>query len=276
LETLIRQAIRDAVNRNSRKPFFWGGLSGYQQLEAVALALHQVQDDHPESAYLRSLLSPVEWVLKKNRLLAEDLKIAHQGLRQIAYCLGYPPKHGSKPAHPAPDEPKLTSLQVAQAMETFISQFQPIGKLQQAQKSLLSALKKRWKLSAQEWLYCYDIPGLPQDNLHLESLFGRLRRHQRRVSGRKSTQELHDFGLAQVLFRAESQSELLQQIQQISIDDYWFLRQRLAQAELPRQFFRRLHHDPLKSISALVSRHTSRRISLIVQDPPASTISDLI
>lgn len=273
---MIRQSVRDAVNRNSRKPFVWGGLSGYQQLEAVAQALHPVQDEHPESAYLRSLLPPVEWVLKKNRLLAEDLKIAHQGLRQIAHCLGYPPKRGSKPVQPAPDEPKLTSRQVAQAMETFIGQFHPIGKLQQAQQSFISALRKRWKLSAQEWLYCYDIPGLPQDNLHLESLFGRLRRHQRRISGRKSTQELHDFGLAQVLFRAESESELLQQIQQISIDDYRIHRQRLAQAELPRQFFRRLHHDPLKTISSLVSRHTSRRNSVSTQDPLAPSIPDII
>jgi hypothetical protein len=27
IETQIRQAVRDAVNRNSRKPFYWGGLA---------------------------------------------------------------------------------------------------------------------------------------------------------------------------------------------------------------------------------------------------------
>ena len=46
----------------------------------------------------------------------------------------------------------------------------------------------------------------------LESLFGRLRRHQRRVSGRKSTPELRDFGQYQVLFLAQSEDELLEQI----------------------------------------------------------------
>jgi hypothetical protein len=251
IETLLRQAIRDAVNRNSRKPFFWGGLSGYQQLEAVAQALHQVQDDYPESSYLRSLIPSVERVLAKNRLVAADLKLAHQGLCQIAQCLAYPHK----------DPQKLTSSQVAQAMEALIAQFQPNGKLQQAQLSLLSALKKRWKLYAQELLYCYDIPGLPQDNLQLESFFGRLRRHQRRISGRKSTHELHDFGQAQALFYAESEVELLHQIQNVSADQYFTHRQRLAKAEFPRQFFHRLHHDPLKTLSSLVSLHSSHLIS---------------
>ena len=46
----------------------------------------------------------------------------------------------------------------------------------------------------------------------LESLFGRLRRHQRRVSGRKSTRELRDFGQYQVLLLAESEEELLEHV----------------------------------------------------------------
>jgi hypothetical protein len=35
-------------------------------------------------------------------------------------------------------------------------------------------------------------------------------------------------------------------------------RQRLAQAEIPRQFFRRLHHDPFNTIQTLVSFHIAR------------------
>ena len=50
-------------------------------------------------------------------------------------------------------------------LEALIGQFHPTAKLQQAQRSLFSALKKRWKLYAQDLLPCYDIPGLPQDNL---------------------------------------------------------------------------------------------------------------
>ncbi|MFC1996381.1 hypothetical protein ACFLXI_02080 [Chloroflexota bacterium] len=45
-------AIRDAVNRSTRKPYYWGGLAGYQQLEAIEQALTQLTTMDPGSAYL--------------------------------------------------------------------------------------------------------------------------------------------------------------------------------------------------------------------------------
>ena len=40
IENQFRVAIRDAVNRPSRKPFYWGGLQGYRQLAAIGQVLH--------------------------------------------------------------------------------------------------------------------------------------------------------------------------------------------------------------------------------------------
>jgi hypothetical protein len=237
-------------------------LVGYQQLQAIAQVLCLLHDGDQESRYLRHLAQRVEWVLDRNRTLAEDLQAAHQGLLQIANCLRYPPKSNGS-------DPPLTSQQVAEEMEAHLHGFHPIGKYQRAQISLFSALKKRWKLYAQEVLYCYNIPGLPPDNLQIESLFGRLRRHQRRISGRKSTRELRDFGQAQVLFFAESEAALLEQIQHIPQPAYQAYRQRLAHAEAPRQFLRRLHHDPLGTVKILVSQHSSRCMWLAQNIPPA-------
>lgn len=62
---------------------------------------------------------------------------------------------------------KVTSAQVAQEMTRLIQETQVSGKDQRAQIRLLGALKRRWKLFGQELRYCYDIPGLPQDNLQL-------------------------------------------------------------------------------------------------------------
>lgn len=264
IESQIRLAIRDAVNRNSRKPFYWGGLSGYEQLEAIVQGLHQIQGTEQESDYLRLLSTNVERVLQKNRTIAEDLKVAQQQLRQVAQCLRMPSKQDLLNQNKV----KVSSTQVSQEMEALIHGFCPTGKLQRAQKGLYHAFKKRWERYAQELLYCYDIPGLPQDNLQLESLFGRLRRHQRRISGRKTTQELNVFGQAQVLFMAKSIEELLLQIQLVPSDVYFEFRNRLAEAELPRQFFRRLHHDPLAAIQALVRRHSLLSQSLIKYEPP--------
>jgi hypothetical protein len=229
-------------------------------LEAISQALHQVTDTDEESHYLQKLLGRVDRVLAKNRTLAEDLLAAHQWLRQIADCLRYPPKSGKAEGRSASHEPEtdLSSQRVAEEMEALIRHFHPTSGCQRAQISLYNALQKRWGLYADELLFCYDVPGLPQDNVQIEALFGRLRRHQRRISGRKSTRELRDFGQAQVLFVAESETDLLRQIQRVPGVAYRQYRHRLAQAEAPRQFFRRLHHDPSGTAQTLISQHTAR------------------
>ena len=84
-----------------------------------------------------------------------------------------------------------------------------------------------WNLFGPDLLHTYDIPGLPPDNLQIESLFGRLRRHQRRVSGRKSTRPLREFGHYQVLFSADSQADLLQHLRTVPLDVYRKHRQQL-------------------------------------------------
>lgn len=248
LETQLRAAIREAVNRGSRKPFFWGGLKGYEQLESIAQALEDLPTPLlTNDEYLDLLRSRVERVLTKNRTVAEDLKQAYQLLLVVARCLHYPPIKSDRER-----EDKPTRQAVAEAITHLIQETQPTGPVQQAQLRLLGELKRRWELFGEELLYCYEIPDLPQDNLKLESLFGRLRRHQRRISGRPSTRELQAFGQAQVLFTASSFQALLDQIQQVPRERYAIQRQRLAEAEQPRQFFHRLHQDPDKALTAWV------------------------
>jgi len=170
------------VNRNSRKPFYWGGLVGYQQLEAIQQALSALPESLDESGYFRRLQFQVKRALEKNRCEAHNLAEAHQWLRQIADCLHYPPDNLTGAS-------ALSSAQIAKNMEMLIQSLHPNPRTQRPQSLLLSALRKRWRLHQHELLPCYDIPGLPQDNLQMESLFERLRRRQRRISGRKSTKE---------------------------------------------------------------------------------------
>jgi hypothetical protein len=106
------------------------------------------------------------------------------------------------------------------------------------------------------------------------SLFGQLRCHQRRISGRKSTRELRDFGQYQVLFLAESEDDLLQQIRQVPLTTYQAGRIRLAQAEAPRQFLHRLHRDPLGTVQRLVNQHAARRAALASGIGPLPSESD--
>lgn len=255
IEAQIRVAIRDAVNRPSRKPFYWGGLKGYEQLQAIAQGLHQVPSDEPETDYLRQLAMQVDRAVEKNRSLAQDVQEAHTWLRRIAQCLRYPP------AADAPESP-VSGEQVKQEMEALLKEFQPDFKRCPAQAALHGAWHRVWKNYGPDLLHCYDIPGLPADNLQLEALFGRLRSHQRRISGRKSTYELRDFGQCQVLFLAESEADLLEQLRQVPLDEYQDRRRRLAEAEAPRQLLRRLHRDPFRTMHDLISQHAARRAEL--------------
>jgi len=263
IETQFRMAIRDAVNRRSRKPFYWGGLKGYQQLEAISQALHQLKETGGD--FWQRLIRQVDRVVARNRLLATELEKTHGWFLQIAVCLRYPPS--------SYEVGKVTGQQVAEEMKTLLDAFALEAKNRRVPMALYGGLCGRWRLFGQDLLPCYDIPGLPPDNLQLESLFGRLRCHQRRISGRKSTKELRDFGQYQVLFMAESEEQLLEQLRRVRLCDYQEHRNRLAQAEAPRIFLHRLHRDAGKTMASLAARYTERQAEL-AQDialEPAST-----
>lgn len=260
IEFQIRAAVRDAVNLTSRKPFRWGGLSGYQQLSAIGEVLRSLPCREIDTDYLSLLSVWIDQALSSSRSLATDLETAHKWLHRIAECLRY----GNGSDHKSDDtgtqtekqKAPLTSSQVQREMEDLLQQFVTEQEQHPAQFALKNKLQRLWHKYAANLLHCYDIPGLPPDNLKMETMFSHLRRHQRRISGRKSTAELRDFGQYQVLFLAESEHHLLQQIQQVPITEYNTQRRKLALAEAPRQRKHRLHHDPISAIQALVNEHT--------------------
>jgi hypothetical protein len=155
-------------------------------------------------------------------------------------------------------------------MEALLEQFQPDLKRQPAQRALHGAWRRLWRTWGADLLPCYDIHGLPPDNLKMETLFGHLRGHQRRISGHKSTRPLRDFGQFQVLFDAQSEEELRRQLQRTSQEDYQENRRRLAQAEEPRQQLHRLHRDPAATMRGLVQQHATRRAELAQTAAPPS------
>lgn len=262
IEGQVRIALRDAVNLPSRKPFHWGGLTGYQQLEAIGQALQRVMAVEGENAFWQRLNRQVNRALEKNRSLAEDLQKAHQKLKRVAACLRYPPSQHAQEGKKQP-----TAEQVAQDIDHLIQEFQAETGKGAAQIALYCALKRRWEAYGTDLLHCYEVPGLPPDNLQLESRFGCLRRHQRRISGRKSTRELRDFGQYQALFIAESEEALLKQLQQVPYPDYQAHRRRLAAAEAPHQFLRRLHRNPAKTLQGLIDRHIALHTQLAQSVP---------
>ena len=115
LEAQVRVAIRDAVNRESRKPFHWGGLAGYDQLGHIAEALNDVPIEEVGTAYLGQLAKWVNRLVDRYRVNAQDLREAHTWLRRIAKCLRYPPSSYL--------ESHTSSEQVKQEMEALMAEF---------------------------------------------------------------------------------------------------------------------------------------------------------
>ncbi len=228
-------------------------------MEAIAQGLHQLIAADPENHYFRRLSKQVDRAIAKGRIQANDLKESHAWLEKIAACLRYPPS-----SYP---EEQLTGRQVAQEMESLQLQFQPEKKYRRPQEALRGKLHRLWNRYGEHLLPCYDIPGLPPDNLQIESLFNRLRRHQRRISGRKSTRELREFGHCQVLFMADSQSELLDQIRQAPLSEYKKQRKQLEAGEGTRKFFHRLHRDCAGAMQALVDNYAARRQEIASDNP---------
>ena len=262
METQLRVAIRDCVNLASRKPFYWGGLKGYQQLQGIAGGLHQVAGTTMENEFLQRLILQVDRTLTQNHLLAAELEETHGWLLKVATCLRYPPTSYSEA-----EWQKLTSQQVTYDMEDLLKQLRQESKNKASLSKFYQALSKRWKDYGPELLHCYDISGLPPDNLQLEGFFNHLRCHQRRVSGRRSTKELRDFGQFQALFLADSQTDLLEQIRRVPVKKYQECRQRLINSEAPRRFIHQLHRDPKKTIQHLLDRYVEhqRELELIPQ-----------
>lgn len=212
----------------------------------------------PNNAYFQLLAQRVERSLEKNRMLADQLLETHNWVIRVAACLRYPPRNYL--------DQTVSGQQVAQEMNQLLTEFQPDSRRQRPQSALRSRLQYLWRSYGEQLLPCYDIPGLPPDNLQLESFFNRVRRRQRRISGRKSTRELNRLGHYQVLFIAESEAELLEHLRQVSLDAYQAHRQKLLLAEQPRQFLYRLHRDTegtmLKLIASYTNSQTARSKSL--------------
>jgi hypothetical protein len=95
---------------------------------------------------------------------------------------------------------------------------------------------------------CYDIAGVPPTNNALESRFGRLRRDQRRISGRQfNTATLLDEGPYLVWECGDSEAQVLARLRRVATNrvDYQRRYQNLcAEQERRRLTYRLQHHRP--------------------------------
>jgi hypothetical protein len=244
-----RRAIRDALNRSSRKPFQCGGLRGYEQLVSIDLHLQQRRMQHGADTYLDQLHERVQNALRSAASQADQVRQTHAFLVQVERYLAQ--AHGSapKPDRSETDASTSDSETVRQKLDEMFSDLvQPPNTC-----SLARRLARRWRAMRKSWLphilHCYDLPGLPRSNLDLESTFGTLRRSQRRISGRKETSPIRIFGPGAIALLAVDDEQVLPLLQSVSPDTYWSERRRQEECEEPHRWLTRLHRDPTRALS---------------------------
>jgi hypothetical protein len=244
-----RRAIRDALNRFSRAPFQCGGLQGYDQLVGIDEHLNNRRLQNGPDPYLDQLAHYVQKALRATASLAKEVRQAHAILTQVERYLAGVPQPNLEANSWKANLSIPGSKAVQQELQTMFSDL--------VQRSdpcpLVQRLARKWHSMSKTWLpdilHCYDIPGLPRSNLNLESVFGTLRRAQRRISGRKETTPLRTFGPGEIALLSLNDEEILPLLQSVSPDEYWSQRRRQEEREEPRRWLIRLHRDPARALA---------------------------
>jgi hypothetical protein len=244
-----RRAIRDALNRSSRKPLQCGGLQGYDQLLGISQHLSQRRLRSGPDPYLDQLHHDVQSALRATVSQAEGVRQARAFLTQVEHYLAGVPRPSLEP------NSQQTSLSISDSQTVQRELEKMVSDLVQRPNicPLARRLVRKWRSMSKTWLpdilHCYDIPGLPRSNLDLESAFGTLRRDQRRTSGRKETTPLRVFGPGEIVLLSLNDEEILPLLQSVPADEYWSQRRLQEEREEPRRWLTRLHRDPAQALA---------------------------
>lgn len=244
-----RHAIRNALNRSSRKPFQCGGLQGYDQLVGISQHLSQRGLQSGSDPYLNQLYHDVQNALRATASQAEGIRQARTFLTQVEHYLAGVPRPGLGPDSQETGFSISDSQTVQRELEKMVSDL-----VQRPNTCPLTRrLVRKWRSMSKTWLpdilHCYDIPGLPRSNLDLESAFGALRRGQRRTSGRQDTTPLRVFGPGEIVLLSLDDAEILPLLQSVPADEYWAQRRLQEEREEPRRWLTRLHRNPAQALA---------------------------
>lgn len=265
-----RSAIRDALTRYSRKPFKCGGLRGYDQLKSIQRHLTAQKG---VDVYLDELQRRVQAALEATESQAKDVHQARILLTEVEHYLAQVPRPELEPDPGDPNPATPGSEAVRKELEEKFNAWK-----QETLGSTAQRLLNKWNTMSPTWLpgilHCYDISGLPRHNLKLEGIFGSLRRHQRRVSGRKETTPLRIFGPGEIMVQVLEEEEFLPWLQAVPAEEYWTQRRKQEEREEPQRWLRRLRRDAEQAMSQIDEQFYEVVKELIRASPDTLVIRD--
>ena len=195
---------------------------------------------------LAQLLSMIQPVRDEFREPMTMLCQGQQWMIDIAHILEAPlPELDNTPRSSA----RLNqSARVQQRLNRYLSHLQKQPGLSEwlmEFRQHLIGITDRW---GDDLFVCYDIPGVPSTDNALESRFGRLRRDQRRISGRQfNTATLLDEGAYLAWECDDNEAQVLARLRRVATNrvDYQQRYQKLCTEQEQRRLCYRLkHHLP--------------------------------
>ncbi len=176
------------------------------------------------------------------RVPMAELRQAQQWMIDIARILDAPlpeldsPRPSARPEQGAHIQQQLSrylaNLQKQRGLSDWLIEF----------RQHLIGITDRW---GDDLFVCYDIAGVPPTNNALESRFGRLRREQRRISGRQfNTATLLDEGPYLIWECGDSEAQVLARLRRVAANraDYQRRYQGLCTEQERRRLTYRLQH----------------------------------
>ncbi len=249
IEHLFRKSFQNALSHTSRYPSIFGGLAGYQQLEGIVRAMRE-QLPQEEENYLHRLFRQAEQGLKSAAEQAKQVRCANE-LRSQLTSIFFKPFDASRNDDLLPQE--LDGQEVKQeALDLLSLADNNAGNLTKTFIRTSRSLISKWEESL---FNCYDVSLLPPTNAVLESRFNCLRSAQRRISGRKKTNELRRSAHLQLLLYAETKEQLLEQFVLVPEEAYSNARVCLDFAEERQRQLARLSRKPYETASILIAKY---------------------
>jgi hypothetical protein len=200
---------------------------------------------------LEQLLALVQPVRDEFRPLLKSLHQAQAWMIEIARILEAPlPKFNAQGQSPRPGQ----AARVHRKLSRYLATLRKLPDLPEwlaTFRQHLVDMTTRWE---DDLFACYDIVGLPATNNVLESRFGRLRREQRRISGRQfNTATLLDEGPYLLWECGASEAEVLTRLRRVAANraDYQLRYQSLRAEQARRQLAYRLQHQRRKTFREL-------------------------
>ena len=204
---------------------------------------------------LAQLLSMIQPVRDEFREPVAVLCQGQQWMIDIAHILEAPlPELDNTPRSSA----RLNqSARVQQRLNRYLSHLQKQPGLSEwlmEFRQHLIGITDRW---GDDLFVCYDIPGVPSTDNALESRFGRLRRDQRRISGRQfNTATLLNEGAYLAWECDEDEEQVLARLRRVATNhvDYQQRYQKLCTEQEQRRLCYRLKHHLPKILRELESQ----------------------